>query len=87
MSDRTGNYHSPTGTRRTLRQMTVPAAIAYVIVTVLTLLARVITLTFALVAEIAERVADAGDIARAAARGPVLITSTGGRASTAGGAA
>ncbi len=55
-------------TRAALRRMTVPAAIAYVIVTVLTLLMRAATWAFALVAEVAERIADAGEHARAAAR-------------------
>ncbi|MFC3892105.1 hypothetical protein ACFOWZ_11520 [Lentzea rhizosphaerae] len=70
-------------TRRTLRQMTVPAAIAYVVITVLTLLARVIGLVAALIADVTERLADAGDTACAVARGPVLVTTTG----PAGGAA
>lgn len=83
MSHRTRTYKPPTGARRTLRQMTVPAAIAYVILTVLTLLARVVVLVAALVADVAERLADAGSTACAVARGPVLATTAG----PAGGAA
>lgn len=55
--------------RNALRHLTLPAAIAYVIVTVLTLLARAVTWAFALLAEVAERLADAGDTARTVARG------------------
>lgn len=55
------------GIRRDLRDMTVPAAVAYVLITVLTLLARTIAYAFALVAEVAERVADAGQAARVVA--------------------
>ena len=81
MSHKTQAFRPPTGARRTLRQMTVPAAIAYVLLTVLTLLARVVCLVAALVAEVAERLADAGSTACAVARGPVLVTShTGGAA-------
>jgi hypothetical protein len=83
MSERTRNFQPNTGIRRSLRQMTVPVAIAYVIVTLLTFALRIVTFASALVADVAERMADAGDIARAAARGPVLITT----ARTAGGAA
>lgn len=60
--------------RRALSQMTVPVAIAFVLVTVLTLALRLLSAVTGLVAEISERLADAGDTARAAARGPVLIT-------------
>jgi hypothetical protein len=56
-------------TRNALRRMTVAAAVAYVIVTVLTLLMRATTWAFALIAEVSERIADAGENARAAARG------------------
>ena len=55
------------GIRRNLREMTAPAAIAYVLITVLTLLARTVAYFFALVAEVAERVAIAGETARDAA--------------------
>lgn len=80
MSHKTRKYQPHTRVRRTLRQMTVPAAIAYVLVTVLTLLARGVVLIAALIADVAERLADAGDIARAAARGPVVMNPTGGAA-------
>jgi hypothetical protein len=63
--------------------MTVPAAIAYVLVTLLTFTLRMVTFAAALIADVAERIADAGDIARAAARTPVLVTTariTGGAA-------
>ncbi|MCE7009337.1 hypothetical protein LWC34_41965 [Kibdelosporangium philippinense] len=60
--------------------MTVPAAIAYVLVTVLTLLARGVVLIAALIADVAERLADAGDTARAVARRPVVMSTTGGAA-------
>ncbi|MBP2322402.1 Flp pilus assembly pilin Flp [Kibdelosporangium banguiense] len=56
-------------TRTALRHMSLAAAIAYVIVTVLTLLMRAVTWAFALIAEVSERIADAGEHARAAARG------------------
>jgi hypothetical protein len=56
-------------TRTALRRMSVAAAIAYVVVTVLTLLMRAVTWGFALVADVSERIADAGENARAAARG------------------
>lgn len=53
-------------TRNALRRLTLPAAVAYVLVTVLTLLARVVLFGAALVADVAERVAEAGDCARLA---------------------
>lgn len=53
-------------TRTHLRQLTLPAAVAYVLVTVLTLLARIVVFAAALVADVAERLADAGDTARLA---------------------
>lgn len=53
-------------TRNALRRLTLPAAVAYVLVTVLTLTARVVVFAAALVADVAERVADAGDCARLA---------------------
>jgi len=77
MSHKTHTHQPPTGVRRSLRQMTVPAAIAYVILTVLTLLARVVMFVAALVADVAERLADAGSTACAVARGPVLVTTAG----------
>jgi hypothetical protein len=80
MSYKTRKYQPRSGARRTLRQMTVPAAIAYVIMTVLTFVARAVVLVAALIADIAERLADAGDTARAAARGPVVVSTTGGAA-------
>jgi hypothetical protein len=55
---------NPFGVRRDLRDMTVPAAIAYVLITVLTLLAKTVSYLFALLAEVAERVAVAGESAR-----------------------
>lgn len=58
-------------TIRSLRRLTVPAAVALVLVTVLALLARVVALVAALVADVAERLADAGDNARRAATAPV----------------
>jgi hypothetical protein len=51
-------------TIRSLRRLTVPAAVALVLVTVLALLARVVAVVAALVADVAERLADAGDNAR-----------------------
>ncbi|WP_112262391.1 hypothetical protein [Lentzea terrae] len=54
--------------------MTVPAAIAYTLIFVLTLLARVVGMVAALVADVTERLADAGQTACAVARGPVLVT-------------
>lgn len=53
-------------TRNALRRLTFPAAVAYVLVTVLTLLARIVVFAAALVADVAERLADAGDTARLA---------------------
>lgn len=53
-------------TRNALRRLTLPAAVAYVLVTVLTLLARIVVFAAALVADVAERLADAGDTARLA---------------------
>jgi hypothetical protein len=72
-----------TTTRTALRRMSLAAAIAYVIVTVLTLLMRAVTWAFALVAEVSERIADAGENARATARGErpstrVWMSATGG---------
>jgi hypothetical protein len=69
--------------RNTLRRMSVAAAIAYVVVTVLTLLMRAVTWAFALIAEVSERITDAGEHARAAARGEtprvrVWMNATGG---------
>lgn len=58
-------------TLRHLRRLTVPAAIALVLVTVLALLARVVALVAALVADVAERLADAGDHARHTVTAPV----------------
>jgi hypothetical protein len=66
--------------RRALSQMSVPVAIAFVLVTVLTLVFRVVAAVTGLVAEISERLADAGDTARAVARGPVLVTTARGGA-------
>lgn len=74
MSDRTKKFQSPTGARGTLRRMPVPAAVAYVLVTVLTLLAQGATWMFALLAEISDRLADAGESARLTARGAVVVT-------------
>lgn len=54
-----------------LKRLTVSAAVALVLVTVLALLARVVALVAALVADVAERLADAGDNARRAAAAPV----------------
>lgn len=63
--------------RRTLSDLSMPALIAFVIVTVLTLTFRLLSAVTGLIAEVSERIADAGDTARAAARGPVLITTAG----------
>jgi hypothetical protein len=60
--------------RRSLRDLSAPAAIAYVLLVALSLLARVAALSLGLVAELVERLADAGDVACAAARGPVVMT-------------
>jgi hypothetical protein len=81
MSTRTYPRQRPTG-RRAFSQMSIPALIAFVLVTVLTLTFRLVAAVTGLIAEISERLADAGDTARAAARGPVLITTaaTGGAA-------
>jgi hypothetical protein len=81
MSTRYRARQMPPG-RRVLSQMSVPAAIAFVVVTVLTLVFRMLAAVTGLVAEVSERIAEAGDTARAAARGPVLITTA-----TRGGAA
>lgn len=62
--------------RRELREMSIPAAIAYVLFRVLSLVFRIVAVLGGLVAEISERVADAGDVACAAARGPVVVAST-----------
>ncbi|HEX7662433.1 MAG TPA: hypothetical protein VF444_23460 [Pseudonocardiaceae bacterium] len=56
--------------------MSLPAAVAFVVISVLTLVFRLVSAVTGLVAEISERIADAGDTARATARGPVLITGT-----------
>lgn len=61
-------------TRTQLRPMSLAAAVAYVIVTVLALLARIVVAVACLVADVAERLADAGDSACAAARAPVVVT-------------
>lgn len=81
MSTRTYPRQMPAG-RRAFSQMTMPALIAFVLVTVLTLAFRLVAAVTGLIAEVSERLADAGDTARAAARGPVLITTA-----AAGGAA
>jgi hypothetical protein len=73
MSTRT-RFRQPAPGRRALSQMSVPAAIAFVVVTLLTLAFRVLATVTGLVAEISERIADAGDTARAAARGATLIS-------------
>jgi hypothetical protein len=73
MSTRNYARQVPPG-RRTLSQMSVPVLIAFVIVTVLTLTFRLLSALTGLIAEVSERVADAGDTARAAARGPILVT-------------
>lgn len=74
MSTRSRTRHTPTPGRRALSQMTVPVAIAFVVVTLLTLTFRMLSAVTGLVAEISERIADAGDTARAAARGATLVT-------------
>ena len=51
-------------TRNALRRLTLPVAVAYVLVTLLALLARIVVFAAALVADVAERLADAGDTAR-----------------------
>lgn len=56
---------------RSLRRLTVAAAVALVLVTVLALLARMVAVVAALVADIAERLADAGDNARLAVTAPM----------------
>ncbi|MFJ8966070.1 hypothetical protein ACIRG5_42440 [Lentzea sp. NPDC102401] len=58
-------------TVRGLRRLTVPAAVALVLVTVLALLARIVAVVAALVADVAERLADAGDQARRTVTTPV----------------
>jgi hypothetical protein len=60
--------------RHTFREMSTAAVIAYLVVGVLALTARVLELVLAGVAELAGRIADAGDVARAAVRGPVVVT-------------
>lgn len=54
------------GVRADLRLMPTPAAIVYVVITVLTLLAKTLGYVFGLLAEITERLADAGYVARTA---------------------
>jgi hypothetical protein len=73
MSTRSRTRQVPPG-RRVFSQMTLPALIAFVLVTVLTLAFRVLSAVTGLIAEVSERIADAGDTARAAARGPGVIT-------------
>lgn len=63
-------------TRNALRRLTLPAAVAYVLVTVLTLLARAVVFAAALVADVAERLADAGDCARSAVHGVATAPAT-----------
>jgi hypothetical protein len=55
------------GVRAELRDMPAPAAVAYVAITVLTLIAKTLGYVFGLLAEITERLADAGYVARTAA--------------------
>jgi hypothetical protein len=69
--------------RAQLRALTVPAATAYVLITVLTLVFRSLSLVAGLLTEITEVLADAGDTARDSVRGPVLITSAAGPRPTA----
>jgi hypothetical protein len=65
--------------RRVLAQMSTPALIAFALVSTLTLVCRLLSVVAGLIAEISERLADAGDSARAAARsGMVITTVTGG---------
>jgi hypothetical protein len=68
-------YTRPPG-RRVFTHMSVPAAIAYATMTVLTLLFRLVSAVTGLVAEVSERIADAGDSARAAARGTAIVTTS-----------
>ncbi|ASO21061.1 hypothetical protein FHR81_002030 [Actinoalloteichus hoggarensis] len=56
---------SPSPARLVLRWLTVPAGVAYVLITVATLAARIVAVTAGLIAEVADRLAAAGDIARA----------------------
>ncbi|WP_033438400.1 hypothetical protein [Saccharothrix sp. NRRL B-16314] len=51
-------------TFNTLRRLPLPVAVAFAVVTVLTLCARIVVFAAALVADVAERLADAGDTAR-----------------------
>lgn len=67
-------------TRTQLRRLTLPAAIAYSVLMLLSLLARIVLVVAALVADVAERCAIAGDAACAAARGPVVVTTVRGAA-------
>jgi hypothetical protein len=67
MSYNARTHQPPFGIRRDLRTMTGPAMVAYVLITILTLLAKTLGYAFALLAEVAERVAVAGDTARDAA--------------------
>lgn len=57
---------APFGVRAELRDMPTPTAIAYVAITILTLLAKTLGYVFGLLAEITERLADAGYVARTA---------------------
>ncbi|MEO6090642.1 MAG: hypothetical protein ABIQ18_46825 [Umezawaea sp.] len=56
---------NPFGVRRDLRDMTIPDAVAYVTITVVALLAKVVGYVFGLIAEVAERLADSGFAVRA----------------------
>jgi hypothetical protein len=73
MSTRTRTRQVPPG-RRAFAQMSIPALIAFVIVTALTLTFRLLSAVTGLIAEVSERIADAGDTARTVVRGPVVIT-------------
>lgn len=55
---------NPFGVRADLRDMPTPVAVVYVLITVLTLLAKALGYAFGLLAEITERLADAGYTAR-----------------------
>jgi hypothetical protein len=55
-------------TRASLTNLTTAAMIAYSVLTVLTLLVRILTTSAALVTELGERFVEAGDAARQAAR-------------------
>jgi hypothetical protein len=56
---------NPFGVRADLRDMPTPTAIAYVVITVVTLLAKTLGYVFGLIAEITERLADSGYAVRA----------------------